>query len=54
MAQKCGECGGKGNIECPLEYGTDRHPSGCPSCGGSNRVTCPECGGTGKSDEDED
>lgn len=54
MAKKCGECGGKGNVECPLEYGTDRHPSSCPSCSGGNRVTCPDCGGTGTSDEDDD
>lgn len=54
MAQKCGECGGKGNTECPLEYGTDSHPSSCPACSGSNRVTCPECGGSGRADGDDD
>lgn len=47
---KCYECNGKGVVECPLEYGEDRHPSGCPACGGTNKVECPECNGTGKSD----
>lgn len=50
---KCKECNGKGRIPCPLEYGEDRHPENCPSCGGENWVTCPACNGSGKSDEDD-
>lgn len=45
---KCEQCDGKGYIECPLEYGDDRHPASCPACGGRNKCVCPYCEGTGK------
>lgn len=47
---KCGLCNGKGRVECPMEYGVDRHPDSCPACGGDNWVTCPDCDGSGKSE----
>ena len=49
--ERCWECSGKGKVECEgniLTYGTERHPPGCPACGGENIVTCPECHGRGR------
>lgn len=50
----CERCYGKGEHECPMEYGHLRHPENCPACGGEQNVTCTECGGSGKSPYDDD
>jgi len=42
----CGECNGKGEIPCPLQYYPgEPHPESCPVCGGDPNFTspCPEC-----------
>lgn len=46
--EECLECEGSGYIDCPLEYGDDRHPEQCPACSGKNRIVCRICHGTGK------
>lgn len=49
---KCRRCQGTGRAECEFEYGTDRHPSNCPACGGENIVCCPDCHGSGLVEDD--
>lgn len=46
----CGNCSGKGEAECPMEYG-GRCPSQCPACSGSQKVVCTNCDGSGKVEE---
>jgi DnaJ-class molecular chaperone len=45
--EECGNCGGSGMTDCPMEWGDDNCPPECPACGGSSKVVCPDCQGAG-------
>lgn len=51
MEEKCGYCGGSGEVECDCTggCGSKAAETDCPICGGDGKHICPACKGSGKS-----